>query len=267
MIAEDTGSNDFIVKSRDLGGAGFDSQWRLTFPEALYQAIGIPPRYEADIKHEIMQKYTDDPFTRVVFSDSHDTAANGRARLNEVAMPKHGEDARAQQELLLANTVVCTTAGIPMLLQGQEFMQDGTFNEWKELDWENCQTYDGIVAAHRELIALRRNEYQKSRGLLGANTSLFHVNDNDRVLSYHRWHEGGIGDDVIVVLNFGDTDFPSYDITLPIQGEWEIAFESSRREYYAMTEAQPTSSISTNEHNICTIALPARSSVILTRIS
>jgi 1,4-alpha-glucan branching enzyme len=267
VIAEDSSSNDFIVKQRAQGGAGFDAQWRLTFPEALYQAIGIPARYHADIKYEITQKYTDDPFTRVVFSDSHDTAANGRARLNEVAMPKHGEGVRAQQELLLANTVVCTSAGIPMLLQGQEFMQDGTFNEWEELDWENRQTYDGIVAAHRELIALRRNTYQTSKGLLGANTSLFHVNDQDRVLAYHRWHEGGVGDDVIVVLNFGDSDFPSYDIALPIRGEWEIAFQSARREYYEASDSEPIPSVATNEQRVCTIGLPARSSIIFTRVS
>ena len=154
-----------------------------------------------------------------------------------------------------------------MLLQGQEFMQDGAFNEWKELDWENRQTYDGIVAAHRELIALRRNTYQTSSGLLGANTSLFHVNDNDRVLAYHRWHEGGVGDDVIVVLNFGDTDFPSYDITVPITAEWEIAFQSARREYYEPSENEPASTITTNEKRVCTVALPARSSLILMRVA
>lgn len=267
IIAEDTSGNDYIVKSREQGGAGFDAQWRLTFPEATYQALGIAARYPADIKNELTQKYTDDPFTRVIFSDSHDTAANGRARLNEVIMPDDGESIRAQQELLLANTLVCTAAGIPMLLQGQEFMQDGSFNEWKELDWENCQKYEGIVSAHRDLIALRRNTYQNSRGLLGANTALFHVNDNDRVLAYHRWHEGGPDDDVIVILNFGDMSFAEYILHLPLQGEWQTAFQSSRHQYYDRFEEFPNEDFKADSNNAITLALPSHSSIILTRVA
>ncbi len=265
IIAEDTSGNDYVVKPRDQGGAGFDAQWRLTFPEAIYQALGLPPRYPADIKSELTHKYTDDPFTRVIFSDSHDTAANGRARLNEEVTPDHGESFRAQQELLLANTLVCTAAGIPMLLQGQEFMQDGSFNEWKELDWENAQNYEGIVAAHRELLALRRNTYQTSRGLSGANTSLFHINDMDRVLAYHRWHDGGLGDDVLVIINFGDTAFPGYDLILPVAGEWQVAFQSSRREYHDNFEEYPSDNVVSDEFGNCTIAIQAHSSLILTR--
>ena len=265
IIAEDTSGNDYIVKPRDQGGAGFDAQWRLTFPEATYQALGIAARYPADIKNELTQKYTDDPFTRVIFSDSHDTAANGRARLNEVIMPDDGESVRAQQELLLANTLVCTAAGIPMLLQGQEFMQDGSFNEWQELDWENCQKHQGIVAAHRDLLALRRNTYQTSAGLSGAHTSLFHVDDTNRVLAYHRWHEGGVGDDVIVVLNFGDTSFPVYDVFLPIGGEWQVAFQSARHEYHDHFEEFLNETVLTNDQNAITLGLAGHSSIILTR--
>ena len=267
IFAEDTGSNDYIVKPKSIGGAECDAQWRLQFPEAVYQAVGLPPRYDADIKAELLQSYSDDPFSRVVFSDSHDTAANGRARLNEEISPRNGENPRAQRDQLIASTIVCTTAGIPMLLQGQEFMQDGSFNEWKELDWENVTTHQGVVDAHQELLALRRNTYQTSRGLTGPNTALFHVNDANRVLAYHRWHEGGINDDVIVIANFGNDSFPVYELDLPVTGEWQTSFSSVDPRYGQEAEHLAPESLSTDPHGSCSFALEKQSTIILTRIA
>ncbi len=265
VIAEDTGSNDYIVKPRDWGGAGFDAQWRLAFPEALYQSLGIPARYPADIKNELSQRYTDDPFTRVVFSDSHDTAANGRARLNEVIAPRQGEGIRAQQELLLANTIALTSPGIPMLLQGQEFMQDGAFNAWQDLDWENVNRYPAIVQAHSDLIDLRRNQFGDSAGLCGKSLELFHSDDDNRVLAYHRWDSGGEGDDTIIIANFGDSPFTSYDLTLPVGGVWRLRFCSAL--YYGATTNKPTvgTVITTDQSGRCSLVLPKRSAIILTK--
>ncbi|MEO5691286.1 MAG: alpha-amylase family glycosyl hydrolase [Candidatus Saccharimonadales bacterium] len=265
IIAEDTGSNKHVVKPKSEGGADCDAQWRLQFPESIYQAIGLQPRYNADIKQELMQSFTSDPYTRVVFSDSHDTAANGRARLNEEVSPRHGENPRAQRDQLIASTVVCTTAGIPMLLQGQEFMQDGAFNEWKELDWENVTTHQGVVDAHQELLALRRNTYQTSRGLTGNHTSLFHINDTNRVLAYHRWHTGGVNDDVVVIINFGNDSFPVYDLVVPVAGEWQPSFYSTDKRYGLSQDYSLASTIITDQNGACSLALEKQSSIILTR--
>lgn len=259
VIAEDTGSNEWLTKSTSDGGAGCDAQWRLNFPEALYQALGIEARYPADIKQELAHTYNGDPFARVLFSDSHDTASNGRT--NEIVAPHRGEDTHAQQELLLANTVVLTAPGIPMLLQGQEFVQDGAFNDWNDLDWEHTELHSSIVDAHRDLISLRLNSDQSSGGLTSRNISLFHVNDKDRVFGYHRWHAGGPGDDVIVILNFGDTTFPEYIVELPVAGSWQVSFCS---EQYIDSAWSPLPFEMTSQ-TTCLVSLPARGGIILTR--
>ena len=81
------------------------------------------------IRYEFSHSYNGNDFERVIFSDSHDTAANGSVRLNEVADPTGGTTLYAREKALLADAVTLTSAGIPMILQGSEFLQDDSFND------------------------------------------------------------------------------------------------------------------------------------------
>lgn len=268
IIAEDIGSNEWLTKPKADGGAGFDAQWRLAFPFALYRSLGVDiPDNQADLNEELLHTFGGNPFSRVIFSDSHDTAANGRARLNEVVAPRRGKDSKAQQELLLANAIVLTAPGIPMLLQGQEFVQDGSFSDWQDLDWKNLETHGNIVQAHQDLISLRTNQTGKSAGLQGSSIAIFHVNHQDHVLAYHRWNCGGPGDDVIVIAHFGTTAFANYDIKLPVAGSWQYNFNS--RDYHDNhPEIELSQDVVTTAHDgTCTIKLHPRQVVILTRMS
>ncbi len=267
VIAEDTSENEWITKSKDSGGAGFDAQWRLAFPVALYRQLGIQDNDGVDLKYELSHTYNGDAFSRVIFSDSHDTAANGRARLNEVVAPKRGEDSKAQQELLLASAIVLTTPGIPMLLQGQEFVQDGAFNDWHDLDWNNLETHANIVDAHKDLIQLRRNDDAITAGLVGASIALFHTNDKDHVVGYHRWDQGGVGDDTIVIAHFGDTAFPRYDVVLPIAGTWQYCFDSRNYIDNEPERAYTRDTLATSKDGAISISLHPRQVIVLTRVS
>jgi len=268
IIAEDIGSNEWITRPKSKGGAGFDAQWRLAFPFAIYRSLGVDiPGNTAELKDELSHTYNGDAFSRVIFSDSHDTAANGRARLNEVVAPKRGEDSKAQQELLLASAIVLTTPGIPMLLQGQEFVQDGAFNDWHDLDWNNLETHANIVDAHKDLIQLRRNDDAITAGLVGASIALFHTNDKDHVVGYHRWDQGGVGDDTIVIAHFGDTAFPRYNVILPIAGTWQYCFDSRNYIDNEPERAYTRDTLATSKDGAISISLHPRQVIVLTRVS
>ena len=92
----------------------------------------------------------------------------------------------AREKALLADAVTLTSAGIPMILQGSEFLQDGSFNDWAALEWRKTEKYAGILLAHKHLLALRHNAYDTTRGLQGNSTALFHTNDDNCVIGYHR---------------------------------------------------------------------------------
>jgi hypothetical protein len=80
------------------------------------------------------------------------------------------------------------------------------------LDWDEKEQFSGIWNLYQSLIRLRRNWFNNTRGLSGQHVNVFHVNDTDKVIAYHRWQNGGKGDDVIIVANFGNRSYDSYTI-------------------------------------------------------
>lgn len=234
MIAEDVGTNDWITRPKEQGGAGFISQWQVDFPHVLRDAVdAIDDTYRnlTGICAELTRRFNGDPFQRVVYSDSHDSAANGAARLSEEISPGNASSVFSRERSLLASAIVLTAPGMPMLFQGQEFMQGGSFNDWQALEWQKAERFSGIVLAHKHLIALRKNGYGNTAGLLGPSIAILHLNENAKVLAYHRWDRGGPHDDVIVIYNFANQVWKDYVINFPRTGDWIVRFNSSWHGY------------------------------------
>lgn len=231
LIAEDNSSTSAIVDPVSIGGCGFDAQWQLNLVHTLKSQLDLPTAYSGDLMAELSTQYGDSPFRRVIFSDSHDTAANGGARINTAADPEQPASKIAKQKTLIANAATLLLNGTPMLLQGVEFLQSGDFNDWNGLEWENVEKHAGFVDAHRHLIALRLNHYGDSAGLAGASQAVIHYNPADRIVVLHRWDRGGPGDDTVVVLNFGDKEFRTYEIVMPHDGAWLNRFNSAWKGY------------------------------------
>jgi 1,4-alpha-glucan branching enzyme len=68
---------------------------------------------------------------------------------------------------------------------------------------------------------------------MGAHINVFHVNEEEKLLAFHRWQEGGLGDDVIVVANFANQAQDSYSIGLPRAGVWQVRLNSDDQMYDA----------------------------------
>lgn len=174
----------------------------------------------------------------------------------------------AKKRSSLGATILLTAPGIPMIFQGQEILEWRRFNDKTRLitenndiiefnvDWNRFCTqapcdacpsnfggngcnpdidpngnYVGIYRLYRDLIRLRLNWYQNTKGLSGQNINVFHCNNNDKLVAFHRWDAGGIGDDTIVVCNFSNKAFPSYTIGFPREGTWYVRFNSDWRGY------------------------------------
>lgn len=269
MIAEDNATNDGIVKSVEAGGMGFDAQWEVGFPHVIRDSLGITHNPDQPalqgVEWELGHTYTGDVFDKVIFGDSHDTAANGSSRLNEAATPGNAESVSARQRVLLASAVALTAPGIPMLLQGQEFMQEGAFNEWQMLEWKKTEQFAGIVLAHQHLINLRLNRFDNTRGLLGQFTAVIHRDDTNNVIAYHRKDKGGPLDDTVVVINFGGGRFKDYQLTLPDSGEWTVRFNSSWNGYSVDFHESKISKVPASEANTGVIELSDYNILILSK--
>ncbi|MEO6513438.1 MAG: alpha-amylase family glycosyl hydrolase [Candidatus Saccharimonadales bacterium] len=233
-IAEDVADNEYIVKPTKDAGAGFSAQWELGFPHSLREALRSSNPADINLSaicSELGRRYNGDAFQRVVYTDSHDTAANGSARLCEVISPGNADSLFAQKQTIIAAALLLTAPGIPMLFQGQEFMQGGSFNDWQGLDWDLARRHTGVIEAHKHLIALRKNVHGLTAGLLGRNINLMHVDQENKVIAFHRWNNGGPKDDVVVVVNFGDRMIDNYAMNFPRTGTWRVRFNSSWRGY------------------------------------
>lgn len=256
MIAEDVSTNEYLTKPREYDGCGFDAQWGIVFPHAIRQLIGLGTGEPVDFTHELYHYYNGNAFEKIIFSDSHDTAANGSTRITAAITPKHPGSVLARKRLLLASAITLTSPGIPMLLQGQEFMQEGAFNDWQMLDWQKTEKFSGIVAAHRDLIHLRRDLTGTSSGLLGGSVSLFHRDEHNNIIGYHRWSTGGSGDDTIVIANFNRDGFDSYTLHLPKNGVWNVRFNSSWTGYSADFEGEHIETVVTDDVGNVTLPIP-----------
>jgi 1,4-alpha-glucan branching enzyme len=245
-IAEDLRSNDWLTKDVGAGGAGFGSQWDPHFIQPIRQAV-IAPRDEdralERIRDAILYRYNDDAFERVIYSESHDDVANGQSRIPQDVNPEDPTGWHAQKRSTLAAAMVFTAPGIPMLFQGQEFLEGGWFRDTVPVDWDQRQEFRGIVRLYRDLIRLRLDRQGVSRGLCGQFSQVFHLNTQRNVMAFHRWDRGGPGDDVVVIANFSHQTQEDYIVGLPAANSWTLRFNSDWHGYSESFAGYPSADL------------------------
>lgn len=233
-IAEDMQGNEWLTKDTSVGGAGFDAQWEAQFVHAVRSAI-VPADDSARnmyaVRDAVCHSYNTDAFERVVYTESHDEDANGQSRVPEEIWPGHAGSYFSKKRSTLGAALVFTVPGIPMIFQGQEFLENGFFSDKNPLDWTKQGTFGGILTMYRDMIRLRRNWFNNTAGLKGQSLNVFHVNDTAKVIAFHRWDRGGPGDDVIVVVNLANQSYDSYSIGFPRDGLWKVRFNSDWNGY------------------------------------
>lgn len=268
IIAEDCANSAYITKPREHQGCAFDAQWELGFPHALRDGLGLTTGTSptlTGIRYELERYYNGDAFEKVIFSDSHDTAANGSTRLNDTVAPENPTSLAAKQTSLLAASLMFTAPGIPMILQGDEFLQGGSFNDWQALEWDHLTTHAGYTLAHRHLAALRNNQYSNTEGLLGQYTTVFHQDDNNHVIAYARSQHENLDDSTIIIANFSNESFHHYQLALPREGAWQLRFNSTWKGYSSEFPEVNLTSTTTGINNTITIPVAPYSVYILSQ--
>ncbi len=118
-----------------------------------------------------------------------------------------------------------------MLFQGQEFLEDGWFQDQEELDWEKADYHAGITKLTAKLIRLRLNQDGHTKGLTGQQVDVHHVNQEGKVVAYRRSFDGGRADDCIIIANFANQHYGEYEFGLPASGTWRRRFSSDSRQW------------------------------------
>lgn len=237
-IAEQLPDDAWVTRPTALGGAGFDAQWHDAFNDRLREAVfdaafGNPnmaalagPLYGSGQYLEQSQV--------VNYLELHDEAwpsSGGQRIVKTIDTTFPHDDMWARGRVKLAQGVVFTAPGIPAILQGSEWLEDEDFGGGNaaganRIDWSKKTRYADIFAYFRDLIRIRR-----LNAALKANSprDVYHVNDTGNAIAFHRWTAGG--NDLVVVANFSNTNYPVYNLGFPQPGVWYELLNSQAAEY------------------------------------
>jgi 1,4-alpha-glucan branching enzyme len=219
VIAEQLPNDPAVTREIDEGGAGADYQWNDLFHDNLRREL-VASRFGDPSMAAIADGLNHFALDRVVnYIESHDEVAQadppGRVCVLADSSDPHSEYAYGKSKAAAA--LVLFSAGIPMLLQGQELLEERPFGDAGEhrVEWSYRERYGDFFLFMKDAIRLRRT-LPALRSTAGQN--VYHVNDGADVLAFHRFT--GSGGDLVVVVGLNDDDFERYDLGFPHGGEW-----------------------------------------------
>lgn len=139
------------------------------------------------------------------------------------------DDTVTVRKALVAETLTACAPGIT-LMRAHRTLPPGVAGGREPLaQWPDSPA----IRHHRhfvsDLIGLRTGA--QNVALPAQQVRPYHVNNDGGVLVCQMWHSHGIDDDVVLVTNVSEVDYPSYFAGLPAAGRWELAFTCAREEY------------------------------------
>ncbi len=233
-IAEDIQDDPRLVMPTAEGGAGFDAQWDIRFIRGVRPSLETgndQERSVAAVVEAITGERRGPGLTRVIYTESHDDVANEQVRVPEAIKPGDAGSWWSEKRATLGSALVLTSPGIPMLFQGQELLEDRWFDDTVAMDWAKAGTHKGILRLHRDLIALRRGGDGITRGLRGEHIAILRADETAKLIAFHRWQDGGPGDDVVVVANLANRTVTNLRLGLPGAGRWRVRLNSDSPDY------------------------------------
>ncbi|MCW2119871.1 alpha-amylase family glycosyl hydrolase [Flavobacterium sp. 7A] len=228
-IAEDLKGDGLVTLSTENGGLGYGSQWDMNFVHPVRKVLieqGDEHRDMQSLVDAILFKYNIDAFERIIYTESHDEVANGKARVPEEIEPGNADSFFGKKRAILGIAITLTSPGIPMLFQGQEFIEDEYFQDTEALDWDQQKKHKGITRMVRDLVRLRTEEKFETQGLKGQFTKILHFNEQNKVLAYARSTKEDFSDSTVVLINLSNVSYENYSFGITQAAGFQLVFNS-----------------------------------------
>ena len=176
--------------------------------------------------------------------DVNHTGRDRQPRIAALADPSNARSWYARSRSKVATGILLTAPGVPMIFMGQEFLEDKYWTDWPKrpellIWWEGLEGKDKHMSDQhrftRDLMWLRR----KHPALRGEGLNVFHVQNDNRVIAFHRWLPD-VGRDVVVVASLNESTFYNggYRIGFPGGGHWNEVFNSDIYDQWVNPNAQ-----------------------------
>jgi 1,4-alpha-glucan branching enzyme len=291
QVAEYWWHDRWVGVAAPPSGMGFDVGYSDVFRDAMREVLAqvaggahAPVRL-APLRDALLHSYRE-PGRWTVFQclenhDLLDVTHVGRDRQPRIAALADSTSARswyARSRSKVATGLLITAPGVPMIFMGQEFLEDKYWSDWQGrpellIWWEGLNGRDkAMIDQHRftrDLMWLRR----RHPALRGEGLHVFHVDDANRVIAFHRWIPG-MGRDVVVVATFSESTRYDrrYRLGFPQRGWWHEVFNSDVYDQFVNPNVQGNASGVTADDPAwdglpasAAITLPANSLLVFAR--
>jgi len=218
---------------------GFDSAWDTSYPYTVTPVLTATADSSRDMNvianavlYNVRYGGTASS-SRVAFLESHDVVGdlNGGIRLVKAIDSSTPNSYRARKLSTLGAAVTLTAPGVPMIFQGQEMLENQSFDSSLPVNWSKTNTYSYIVQLYSDLIGARRDLKGYTPGLEGDQCAMLQVDNVSKLIAFHRWKSAAPSQDAVVIANFGNTNYPSYNLNFPSAGTWYVHFNSDSTNY------------------------------------
>lgn len=243
QIAEYWGDERWRGVAGPPDGVGFDVGYSDTLREAIRGVVaqasgGRNAVLSLEALRGALAMTYKDPGRWTVFQcvENHDLLdfdhGDREPRIAALADPGDARSWYARSRAKVATGLLLTAPGVPMIFMGQEFLEDKYWSDWQGhpellIWWAGLEGLDKAMADQhrftRDLTWLRR----KHPALRGEGLNVFHADDGNRVIAFHRWVPG-VGRDVVVVASLNEATFHGggYRLGFPLAGPWREVFNS-----------------------------------------
>ncbi|RXG18412.1 maltooligosyl trehalose hydrolase [Leeuwenhoekiella aestuarii] len=233
-IAEDLKGDEFVTNGIAYGGVGYGAQWDSHFVHPVREVLQDTHDDSRDLQKivdALEYTYSGNVFKRVVYTESHDEVANGKARVPEEIQPGDAESEFAKRRAVLGIVLTLTAPGIPMLFQGQEFIEDEYFQDTEQLDWNKEERFSGIRQLVSDVIKLRTGTSGGANGLNGQHLDVIHFNPETKILAFKRG--GSEEEEALIILNFRNQEYLDYGIGMDNNHDWKLRINADWKGYDA----------------------------------
>ncbi len=216
------------------GGLGFDSQWNATLGYFVRKDFSSSNSISlADVVSGMTSTFNNVYLQSVAYVESHNELTTKNSRLYQLVDPQDPTSRIARKKAALGAAILFTSPEVPMIFQGDEFLDPSYLDNKTPLNWTNATTWSGIVQLYGSLVSLRTNAAGNTPGLTDPDLNIYQQDKKNDVLVYDRYSKSSPGtDDVIAVANLSGTVFSEgYEIGLPYGGTWEVLFNSDSTVY------------------------------------
>lgn len=231
-IAEDLSGNASTTQPAAQGGAGFLTQWNGNFVSnmraQLTQTSDSSVNMNA-IASAVSPAFNQSYIQSLNYTESHNEVSGGQ-RLTTLIDPSDSTGWLSLKKSTLGAAILFTSPGIPMIYQGQEFVENESLKVTLPLQWNLAQKFAGIRKLWTNLARARANTAGHTPNLTGDSVKVYQVDNTNKFIAYERYDSQAAGVS-IVVANFTGSTRTGVRVGLPAAGTWTTRFNSDSTIY------------------------------------